>query len=245
MAEESSVRIVSWPEEAARLEHRFDPDEPCPVAIHFTEAPAKVVVSTGDDPIAVDMDMNVAVREPIPVCIKVCEPICARSAYTIGITIFDQPFAEIGVRGETRLFNCDDEKPGRRVCADFKEFKSNVEHAQPISHEGLVLESFSGALRTSTIGDPGGQVKLSFPDDGIRIEFPQPIDEASIRLNNYGSPQLKFSVFAGTTIISQFNRDVSNAVAEIAVEEDGVTAIEIRGGSNESAIIEVCYRLPG
>ena len=48
------------------------------------------------------MNMNVTAKEPIPVCIKLCEPICARSDYTIGINIFDNPFASITVRGLTK-----------------------------------------------------------------------------------------------------------------------------------------------
>jgi hypothetical protein len=49
---------------------------------------------------------NFSAREPVPVCISVCEPICAQSEYTIGIEIFDRPVAAITVRGMTRLFNC-------------------------------------------------------------------------------------------------------------------------------------------
>jgi hypothetical protein len=54
-------------------------------------------------------------REPlsiqqIPVCIRLCEPICARSEYSIDITIFDRPVASIAVAGQTRLFNCDDKR---------------------------------------------------------------------------------------------------------------------------------------
>lgn len=54
-------------------------------------------------------------REPltiqqIPVCIRLCEPICARSEYSIDITVFDRPVASITVAGQTRLFNCDDKR---------------------------------------------------------------------------------------------------------------------------------------
>jgi hypothetical protein len=51
-------------------------------------------------------DQTVSFRGDIPVCIRICEPICARSDYAVGITLFDRPVASIAVRGETRLFNC-------------------------------------------------------------------------------------------------------------------------------------------
>jgi hypothetical protein len=101
--DEQLVRILEWPkEEPALLEHRFDAD-----------APANVIVRTDEGPLSVDMAMNVTARETIPVCIKVCEPICAASEYTIAIDVFDRPVASITIKGLTRLFNCEREpKPG-------------------------------------------------------------------------------------------------------------------------------------
>jgi hypothetical protein len=93
------VSIVAWPEKPAKLEHAFD--KPVTVVV---QAPPK-------DPLNVNMNMqmNVVAREIIPVCIKLCEPICARSDYTIGINIFDRPVAAITIKGVTRLFNCKEE----------------------------------------------------------------------------------------------------------------------------------------
>jgi hypothetical protein len=51
-------------------------------------------------------EQTVSFRGEIPVCIRVCEPICARSDYTIGITLFDRPVATINVSGTTRIENC-------------------------------------------------------------------------------------------------------------------------------------------
>jgi hypothetical protein len=99
--DEQLVRIVEWPKERALLDHRFEQD-----------SPAHVVVKSDDKAFQVDMDMNLSARETIPVCIKVCEPICAESSYTIGIDVFDRPVAVITIKGLTRLFNCGDQGPG-------------------------------------------------------------------------------------------------------------------------------------
>lgn len=56
------------------------------------------------------MDATLTVRGEVPVCIRVCEPICARSEYSIGITIFDRPVATISIAGETRIYNCDEKR---------------------------------------------------------------------------------------------------------------------------------------
>jgi hypothetical protein len=61
-----------------------------------------------DQPLAVrqSTEQTVHFRGEVPVCIRVCEPICARSDYSIGITLFDRPVATITVSGATRIENC-------------------------------------------------------------------------------------------------------------------------------------------
>jgi len=110
MAQED-VKILAWPNQPAQLEHHFIPGPPCPVQIAFDPAPANVVVhASAQSPVHVDMNMNLAARSIIPVCIEVCRPICAQSEYTIGIEIFDRAVALITLRGQTRIFNCDESK---------------------------------------------------------------------------------------------------------------------------------------
>jgi hypothetical protein len=107
---DQDVKINSWPKEAAKLSHEFGGERPCPVAIQFGESVARIAVeTTAKDPINVDMAMNLSAREALPICIKVCEPICAESEYVIGIQIFDRPVATITVRGKTTLFNANEE----------------------------------------------------------------------------------------------------------------------------------------
>ena len=96
MAEENDVKIMQWPAEQARLSHAFE------------DSSAHVILAA-QEPFDVGMDMRVSAKEPVPLCIKLCEPICVDSQYTIGIEIFDRPFASITVRGRTRLFGCPDE----------------------------------------------------------------------------------------------------------------------------------------
>jgi hypothetical protein len=55
-------------------------------------------------------DFNVSAKAPIPVCIKVCEPICVRSEYVVSIDIFDRNVATIKVSGQTTIFNCNDQR---------------------------------------------------------------------------------------------------------------------------------------
>ncbi len=97
--EENKVHIVDWPKEKPlELNHSFKDD----LGMDVNNWPKM--------PLDVHMNMLHNEGKPIPVCIKVCEPICARSSYKIGINLMGQPFAEIILNGITTLFNCREEK---------------------------------------------------------------------------------------------------------------------------------------
>jgi hypothetical protein len=68
------------------------------------------IVGWPREPLGVHQLSEIAVKGQVPVCIRVCEPICARSDYEVGITIFDRPVATISVRGETRIFDCNEKR---------------------------------------------------------------------------------------------------------------------------------------
>jgi hypothetical protein len=242
MAEQQDVKIVGWPTEPAQVSHRFDSEQPCPVSISFNDTPAQVILTNDPkQPLAIDMDMHVRAREPIPICIKVCEPICAESNYTIGINIFDNPFASITVRGLTRLFNCQDTPPGERTCVSFEDLKENQEFPTPFELSGLKFIPLKDPLRASPIGDPQGATKLAFPPTGLRIEFPGAVENVTLTVNNYAGPSLDFAVFSGGTLLEKFTEPISNEVKTLQLAHSGVTAVEISGGNNESALVQVCF----
>lgn len=242
--EESSVKILSWPKESAKIAHQFDFEKPCPVSVSFDETPVNVIIQTDPQkPLNVNMDMRVSAKEPFPVCIKLCEPVCARSDYAIGLTIFDRFVAAISVRGETKLLNCGEDVIPETVCVDFQKFKSDIQITAPFTHENLTFTPLGDQIRTSTIGDPPGQVKLAFPREGVRMDFPGLASDIKLTVNNYAGPTLDFSVYAGAVLLSQFTETVANEVREINITQTGVTAIEVKGGDNEASIIEICYAL--
>ena len=242
MADEHNVSIIAWPKDPASLLHRFDPDEPCPVSISFADTPARVIVSTEPrQPMEVDMDMKVTVKETIPVCIKLCEPICAKSDYTIGINIFDNPFASITVRGMTKLFNCSEEPERELVCVKFDQLKANTTFAQPFTLDGLTFSPLSGELRAATFGEPAGRIKLAFEPAGIRIDFPSPVEDVRLTLNNYAQPELEITAFSGANMLTQFKVNIANTVREVAIAQAGITAVTVTGGNYEAGLVEVCY----
>lgn len=241
--QDQHVSIVAWPAEAAQLEHHFNSAAPCPVSVTFEPAAANVALSTDpQQPLQIAMNMQLTAREPVPICITLCEPICARSDYSIGIQIFGNPFATIDVRGTTRLFACRDDEPPPQVCVDFREFQSGTEFSAPLTVGGLVFRPLGAALRAVDFGEPAGVVKLGFPPAGVRIEWPSAVGDVVVRVNNYANPAIEFAAFAGSVQLARFSVDISNELKTVSFAESGITAVEISGGNNEAGVVDICYR---
>jgi hypothetical protein len=67
--------------------------------VHILEWPKEPMTSS----------VELRTREPAAICIKLCEPICVKSEYTISIDIFDRPVSTITLQGRTTFFNCPEE----------------------------------------------------------------------------------------------------------------------------------------
>jgi hypothetical protein len=50
---------------------------------------------------------NMTVREMLPVCLQLCEPVCAQSEYQITVSLLGNTLATIAIKGLTRLSNCE------------------------------------------------------------------------------------------------------------------------------------------
>jgi hypothetical protein len=62
------------------------------------------------------LEHHFVVKEPIPICVTVCEPICVDSKYRIGFEFLRIPIGSIGIAGRTRISKCSDtdrEEPGK------------------------------------------------------------------------------------------------------------------------------------
>lgn len=244
-SDETKVTIVSWPKEPVTMEHRMVTEEACAVSISFAETSARVIVSTDPkQPVAVNMNMQVTTREAIPICIKLCEPICAKSDYMIGINIFDNPFASINIRGMTRIYNCREqpEPEIERVCTGFDKLQAGTHYEDPFTYEGLTFSPLGKEVRAATFGEPAGRIKLAFPKDGLRVGFPRLVEDVLLTINNYASPDLMITAYAGSAVLTQFSVTIDGRVENVTVNESGITALTITGGDNEAGLVEVCRR---
>ena len=108
MADQKDIRIVSVPQAPIPIKHRFDADSPASATLSFAGTPLPVRLGSGDRPLAVDMRALLSARQALPLCLSLCEAICADSDYQVDITLFDRPVMTIRLRGRTRFFSCGD-----------------------------------------------------------------------------------------------------------------------------------------
>lgn len=240
--QKNDVTIVAWPKETAKLEHQFKKGSPCELLVSFQKDPANVVIhTTPETPFNVDMDMKVSVKDTIPVCLKLCEPVCAKSDYTISVNIFDRPVGSVSIKGLTKLFNCYEGHKPERTCVDFREQKDGTVIRNELTYYGLKFVPLENELLVYSSGEPSGMNKLRFPDEGVKIIFPFPIDRASFSLINHASPLLKFEIYNNEGLIRTIEEEVHDEPKVITVEEEDFTTVIIKGGGNEAALLEVCY----
>lgn len=246
MAEEKHIRILEWPKEKAKLEHYFQVDKPCPVSIIFEENPAHVHLKTDPDrPLDVNMDMNLKAVDDIPLCIKICEPICATSNYEIGINLLGSPLASITVNGRTVLAECKDtgEPVNEKECIDFIDADPKKDIKPPYKDKTVTINplSVSGPFVFSTSGAPAGQMKLKIPDTGLVLLFEQPVNNLELLVTNYGNPTIQFTTFRNNTVLQDTTEIIENRQQIVMLPDGPVDQIHIKGGSNEASLSSVCY----
>ena len=99
--EDQNVNIVRWPALETVFLKPVDINIPNPVGLNM--------FNKEEQPLY--LNMNIKEGNTLPVCIKLCEPICAESNYKIGLSLMGQPFIEVVIQGITRIFNCRDKTP--------------------------------------------------------------------------------------------------------------------------------------
>lgn len=241
MAEEQDVRVLAWPAEPAVVRHRGEGEEPVGLRVAFAEdGPATVLVLTDDDrPLDVRMRLDVSARQPVPLCIDICEPLCATSDYRVGVTVFDQPFAGISVTGTTRIERCAARPEPVEMCVDAAGVQTPTEGAAAVQLGDVSLRALGGQLNARPTGE-AGRVAVFFPPTGVRVQLPVAAHAVRIALVNGGAPELMVRVLGDAGQLDVHTDRIEGA-GTVGAAGPGVTAVEIRGGSNEAGVVEVCY----
>ncbi|HYN33137.1 MAG TPA: hypothetical protein VES40_10975 [Ilumatobacteraceae bacterium] len=211
---QQDVTINAWPDPLA-ITHRTDPDQTPQV----------------------DMNMTMRADKPVPVCFTLCEPICARSDYSIGLSIFDNPVVRIRVVGETRIAACGDkhdQPPRRPDCVDFATLKRGSKLNEKFQHDGAVIE----AAHPIEVVDAGGTTGVRVPQGGLRVTFPTAVTGSTVRL--LAANEAAVEGRSGDSLVTTVKVDGSPAIQQIDVPGLSLTTVSVEGEG--TIVVEVCAR---
>ena len=150
-----------------------------------------------------------------------------------------------------QLKECKPEEPQpqpERVCVNFDSIEVETTFDK-LALEGLTFSPASGLLQA--VSSPNGHTALGFTAEGMRIDFPTPVEDVSLTLfalpepvitHEPPPPALDITAYAGSDVLTHFVATFDEAVREIGLSQSGITAITVAGGSNRAGLIEVCYR---
>ena len=218
--------------------------DPVQVSMGFENQINVNVETSPNSPIHAAMDMRLSAKEPVPVCISICEPICAQSNYRIGVTLLGQVLAGITVQGETRIANCRDmpQEP-RQVCVEFNDLQQE-EFPEPFDIQGVTFVPLGQQpINVTFVGAPVNMRALNagFPPGGIGIAFPQAVNNVVISAQSFNPAGLRFEVFATDgTLLSQF-QDNFEGIKDIVIAENNIGSLNIFAPQKEAAIFRVCF----
>ena len=239
--EKNNVYIVSWPKEPAQVEHQFKKGSPAEVDIRFDKDPAHLAIDHWpEDKMNVDMNMNLVVRQPVPVCIRLCEPICAKSDYKISINFLDRPIGSIIIKGMTKLFACTDNE-AQQICVKFNDLKEDMAFESGMTYEGLTFTPVSNQIVVITNYEPVGVNKLRFPPAGVRIDFPYPVDKVSMRVFSHAEQVFHLAAYAGSLMLKTADENVHEGLNILEIAQNDTTSVILSGGKLAEALIEVWY----
>lgn len=132
--------------------------------------------------------------------------------------------------------------PPRRKCVDFGDQKAGIRFSGAFSHDGLTFTPLGREVRTATFGEPPDLTKLAFPREGVRVDLPAPSKDVTVTVTNQTEHPLALVALGQESVISEQTESIPRQTREVVVDGSGITALEIRGGGSESALVRVCFR---
>ncbi|MCB0019820.1 MAG: hypothetical protein KDE09_18650, partial [Anaerolineales bacterium] len=131
-------------------------------------------------------------------------------------------------------------EPCEEICIDFNDLPKPHVYTAPFSYKSLTITPLGQTVRAQDLGDPAGQLKLVFPREGVRVDFPVPLTELELTVNNYAGRTLRIVVFDGAAVIQDFTAVVANEVRTLNLTAPQMTAVAVMGGDNEASIVRLC-----
>ena len=108
----------------------------------------------------------------------------------------------------------------------------------PTTNVGPVKLAANGDLRTM---DTGSGIGIRFPDSGLRLDLPMPVDEVTVTLF-LGGREVRVTALdaQGRIVDIRTSGTQQKVLLETTVTGTGITAVQLTGGTSEAMLVRVC-----
>ena len=108
----------------------------------------------------------------------------------------------------------------------------------PSTRVGPVKLAANGDLRTI---DTGSGMGIRFPDSGLRLDLPMPVDEVTVTLF-LGGREVRVTALdaQGRIVDIQTSGTQQRVLQETTVVGAGITTVQLTGGTSEASLVRVC-----
>jgi hypothetical protein len=130
----------------------------------------------------------------------------------------------------------------QKACVDWKDEKRSYSVGTSYSKNNFSFISNSQReMRIVLWGLPEGAGKLSFPDEGIKINLPFEADKVDARVANYTQKPVKMEAFIRSgDMLGSCTTSENNKPEVIEFKSENIDSLVLKGGGNEALLIKLC-----
>lgn len=130
----------------------------------------------------------------------------------------------------------------RRQCVDFAEEREARTLPSPYSKQGFGFTNLGKRpLRIALWGEPQGEGKLVFPDEGIAVTLPFVGASVTAQVAPYaGRPIHLRALDASGQLLGDAQSTTDRQMQTLVVSQAGIARVEIKGGNSEGLLRELC-----
>ncbi|HSB78411.1 MAG TPA: PKD domain-containing protein [Candidatus Methylomirabilis sp.] len=130
----------------------------------------------------------------------------------------------------------------RRQCVDMAGERESRSLPSPYSKQGFGFTSLGKRpLRVVLWGEPQGEGKLLFPDEGVRVTLPFVADGVTAQVGPYAGRRIHLRALdAGGKLLGEAESTTDRQMQTLTVSQAGIAGVEITGGNSEGLLRELC-----
>ncbi len=133
----------------------------------------------------------------------------------------------------------DNGKACEETTVDFGNFEVESEMYEVFTHEKLSFKPLGERVYITSFGSPQDKNKLGFSGEGVEVIFPDYVNEAEIKVNNYGGKGLQLELLRDGQLLDRRSLPVRSGAKKFIIEQENFNGFRLFGGQGEASLVHV------